>query len=828
MKLRVVTLATIGGVALIFWLFARVAVARLGVVDLPLALGGGALVIALAALPRWVFERRLRAFAAQLDAARRGANPQPLLVRGRDGWAQLAASFNGALGALQSAERRHRRGEALQRQMAQIALGEGDAFWVWEAGSAFLQWHGDVDRLLGYGAGGMERTLAAWLDHVYSADHGKVARVCARVPAPGETLELDFRVIRRDGTTRVWRLRGRALHNDDGTPRLLAICQDITERRRDEEELRSSRERLQRIFETAADAILITDAHGQITFANAAAEITCGLMRDEIGVLSIYDARWNLADASGQPYGAHEHPFSRVRASGKTLNECEFSFDRPDGSRIVASLNAAPLLDERGLFSGIVASVTDVTERRAMQDKLYYQAFHDPLTHLANRALVRHRLDHALQQRDLGENEIAIIFIDLDNFKYINDSLGHAAGDELLVAIADRLRASLRAGDTAARMGGDEFVILLEGVDMPCYAVMIAQRVLESLREPFAIGKREVYSTPSIGIAFSGARTAENAIAPDELLRHADAAMYEAKRRGKACFAVYEASMSADALRRLELENDLRRALQKGEFSLRYQPKWDFAREQVSGFEALVRWNHPTRGMISPGEFIPLAEETGLIIPMGFQILTAACHQAQAWNGAGERDWIMSVNISARQLYLPEMVPLVAQALQESGLKPERLILEITESAIVERTQQMLQTLGALKELGVKLAIDDFGTGYSSLAYLRSFPFDYLKIDRQFVAGVHQDRGNGAIITSMVTLAHALDLTVIAEGAELEAEVAQLRELGCDMAQGYYFGYPETAECIEQTFGLGTGARQAMVLPVEAVEVTPMTALAGR
>ncbi|RYG56470.1 GGDEF domain-containing protein, partial [bacterium] len=312
---------------------------------------------------------------------------------------------------------------------------------------------------------------------------------------------------------------------------------------------------------------------------------------------------------------------------------------------------------------------------------------------------------------------------------------------------------------------------------------------------------REVFTTPSIGIAFSSGGYDH----PDEMLRHADAAMYEAKRRGKARYEVFESSMSASAIHRLEIENDLRRALQKGEFLLHYQPKWDLETDSIAGFEALVRWMHPQRGLVPPNEFIPIAEETGLIVPLGFQVLKTACMQAKIWSTCIARPLTMAVNVSARQLQLPEIVPLIAQVLEESEFSPHCLILEITESSIMERTGDMLDTLNALKSLGVRLAIDDFGTGYSSLAYLRSFPFDYLKIDRQFVTNVHEEGGNGVIVSSMITLAHALNLLVIAEGTEQIEEVAHLKHLGCDMAQGYYFGRPLPANEMELKLGFQVG-----------------------
>ncbi|MBW3636697.1 MAG: EAL domain-containing protein [Armatimonadetes bacterium] len=784
-------------------------------------------------LSLWPIERLVLARLARLnhlvDEVRVGGDLSKRLdERGGDELAQLAANINRTFAALLAAARRQKRSERLYQLMAETALSAGDAYFVWQAGEEFLDWHGDIDALLGYSPGGMKRTQKAWLQHIHFLDQGRVVRSCARALALQQAVQIEFRVIRCDGTTRHWMIRGRPLSPEkidarpvgslrveipvesDGAPRLLAVCIDITARKLAEEALRESEERLQRIFETAADAIVIADREGQITFANPAAARIFGLLREEITARSIDDASWGYSALDGGVFDTSENPFYRVRATGEPVYEVQYGVAGADGTPVIVSVNAAPLLDARGSFSGMVASVTDVTERRTLQERLRHQAFHDALTGLANRSLLRDRLEHALLRRNKGDNPVALLFIDLDNFKYINDSLGHAAGDELLMAIANRLRISLRGADTAARFGGDEFVVLLEDVESPHYAIQVAERLLEALREPILLSGREVFTTPSIGIAFS---TGDYDY-PDEMLRHADAAMYEAKRRGKARYEVFHSSMSISAMNRLEIENDLRRALQNNEFFLHFQPKWHLASDSITGFEALVRWQHPQRGLVSPNEFIPIAEETGLIVPLGFQVLKSACEQARLWSLQVSRPLTMAVNVSARQLQMPEMVPLVARVLEESGFAPGGLILEITESAIVERTGAMLDTLNALKALGVKLAIDDFGTGYSSLAYLRAFPFDYLKIDRQFVTNVHEESGGGVIVSSMITLAHALNLVVIAEGAEQAEEVAHLRRLGCDLAQGYFFGRPMPANEIEARLGLhsnGVAALRAAV-----------------
>jgi diguanylate cyclase (GGDEF)-like protein len=381
---------------------------------------------------------------------------------------------------------------------------------------------------------------------------------------------------------------------------------------------------------------------------------------------------------------------------------------------------------------------------------------------------------------------VAVLFMDLDNFKYVNDSLGHETGDELLVKVARRIERSLRPGDTAARFGGDEFIVLLEDIAGAEDAIRAAERIVNELRDPLVLVGQEVSVGASIGIALS--RPAD--VAGDgNLLRNADAAMYAAKQGGKATYRVFDPSMNKEARVRLRLENELRAALERGEFAIHYQPKVELKTGRIVGFEALVRWHHPTRGLVDPDHFIPIAEEIGLISPIGRWVLERACRQAKGWHEAHPDlpPLTLAVNLSPRQFQRPDLVEEVGEVLRETGLDPGALELEITEGVAMEDAPSTLTTLYKLKGLGAKLSIDDFGTGYSSLSYLKRFPVDYLKLDRSIVEGLDQDPRNNAVASAVIVLAHSLGQRVIAEGVETEEQLGRLRLLGCDIGQGYLF-----------------------------------------
>ncbi|MEY2454374.1 MAG: hypothetical protein QOD92_3948 [Acidimicrobiaceae bacterium] len=677
------------------------------------------------------------------------------------------------------------REEKLSEAQAVAHLGN----WEWDIATRGSTWSAELYRLFDLDPRDTEPGFDAFLDQVHPEDRDAVVAGLQGAVTTGQDHAIDYRVVLRSGEVR-W-LHGRCTvteRNELGMPVTVAgTAQDITQRKSVDIELRTTLSLLHATLDATADGILVVDLDGGIASFN---ERFAEMWQLPEAVLASRDDSVALGFVLGQLVDPDSFAAKVRELYSQPEAESRDLIDFKDG-RVVERYSKPQRV--AGEVVGRVWSFRDITETKRLEGELAHQAFHDSLTNLPNQALFRDRVEHALTRVQRLHTRVAVLFVDLDNFKTVNDSLGHTVGDELLVAVTARLERCLRQGDTAARLGGDEFAVLLEDLNTTDGATAIAERIIAALRQPFAIVGKEVFIGASIGVAFDapGAGT-------DQLLRNADLAMYTAKLRGRGRCQVFEPEMHTAAVERLEVEADLRRACERDEFRVHYQPIVDVRTGWIGGVEALVRWEHPTRGLLAPAAFIPLAEETGLIQVIGRKVLQEACLQVRAWQL--ELDTVprlnVSVNLSPRQLSDPKLLSDVTTALETAGLAAESLTLEITESAMMHDTETAVARLKELKALGVSLAVDDFGTGYSSLSYLQRFPIDSLKIDRSFVAGIDGDAEQSALARAIVRLAQTLQLQAVAEGVETESQLERLRELGCRYAQGFYLAMPQDAESI--------------------------------
>jgi diguanylate cyclase (GGDEF)-like protein/PAS domain S-box-containing protein len=684
-----------------------------------------------------------------------------------------------------------------------------------------------IEQILGYTAAEWCADRTLWAARLHPADRDRVlADEELHRQGSGELKPTEYRLLHRDGRV-VWIRDGAVVVDNNGEPLWHGVMSDVTERKEVELEL-ETRAAQQRAVAQLGECAL--EGVGTAELMQLAIDTVVELLAVEVAVVLELTAerdRFILRSAVGWPDAAIGLEVSGLGSQvGYTIESggpvlvpdwsTETRFEQPPLLRELGARSGATVVIEGrtgpfGVFGvqalrareysrgdvdflqSLANVLADAFERQATEDEIRHRALHDPLTGLPNRVLFGDRLEQSLERLRRGNGLTAILFLDVDHFKLVNDSLGHQLGDELLTAVALRLKQAVRPADTVARFGGDEFGILLEEVSSERDAIATAERIAALFARPFVIGGGEQFVTASIGIVL-----AEGGETPDNVIRDADAAMYRAKERGRARYEMFDDGMRERAIARLQVEIDLRHALARDELLLDYQPIVSLRTAAIVGVEALLRWQHPTRGTIAPGEFIVVAEDSGLIEPIGGWVLEHACRQAARWYHArpDAPPLGVSVNVSCKQLATRRLPEVVARLLSETGLDPGCLTLEITESVMIGDAETVIETLHALKRIGVRLALDDFGTGYSSLGFLTRLPLDALKIDRVSVEGVGSNPRDNAIVAAVIAMSRALSIQVIGEGVETAVHERELRRLGCDLAQGYHFARPGPAETV--------------------------------
>lgn len=655
--------------------------------------------------------------------------------------------------------------------------------WELDLRDGSMDWSAEMLRLLGTVDGGTPTDEAAFLAAVHPHDRDDVAAALRNMQPAGASADLEFRLARCRVAPCWMHLRSTTLGGDEGQPlKRIGTLQDITQRRRADEGLRLAAS----VFDNSLNAILLADADGRIRQVNRAfTEITGYSAEEAVGQTT------RLMQSGEHPPEFYASMWEQLLATSKW--EGELLNRRKDGQLISVWESIVAVRAPGGEITHYIGIFYDISEQKAAAHRIHQLAYYDALTGLPNRTLLMDRCQHALARAAREGERLAVLFLDLDRFKHINDSLGHPVGDALLQAVAQRLLHVLRGSDTVARLGGDEFVVLLENIDSADNAQMVAQRIIDAFRAPFHLGELSLSVATTVGVSLYP----DHGTDVTSLFKYADLALYQGKESGRGDFRIFEARFNDAARQRMRLESELREALPRGQLELHYQPLLTLADGRLAGAEALLRWTHPELGAVSPAQFIPVAEDSGLIVEIGAWVLEQACRQARRWLDAGLPLGVMAVNLSALQIQRDDLVATVADTLALTGLPAQHLELEISEAYILRHADRDLRQLARLRELGVSLALDDFGTGQTSLGHLRRLPVGKLKIDRAFMADIDRDPAGATVTRAIIGLGHGLGLTVIAEGVETEAQEAFLREQGCDQVQGFRYSRPLSVAAFE-------------------------------
>lgn len=677
------------------------------------------------------------------------------------------------ISSLKHQQERLHHSESLLKEAQHIAhLGH----WEKDLATGELTWSEEVDRIFEIDAAACPPAFPVLTDPVHPDDRAAINQAYLASQSGDDPVTIDHRLLFADGRVK-WLRKCFITHRDtDGRPRrLVGTVQDVTAERLIDEQLVLAAS----VFESSLNGILITDANARIIKVNSTFTEILGYGAEEV-----LGQKPNLFKSGYHDKAFYRKLWSTLKLAGRWQGEI---WDRrKNGESVPLWQSISAVYDGEGNIIRYIGVFYDLSEQKRTAEHIHHLAYYDSLTDLPNRQLFVERCEQALDKVRRNGQTLAVLFLDLDRFKHVNDSLGHPVGDELLRAVAQRLKNTLRHGDVVARLGGDEFIVLLEDTENHDVVEYVARKILEGLAQPFIAQEHKLEIGTSIGISCYP----EDGEDATTLIKHADLALYQAKEQGRGNFQFYDVRLTERAQERLFLESELREALNRDALIVHYQPQYSLADDRLIGAEALLRWRHHERGLIPPDKFISIAEDSGLIVPIGEWVLRSACRQAKAWLDAGYDFQRMAVNLSGVQIERGDMLATVARALADTGLPPQHLELEITETYIMQQAQLNIRVMEDLRALGVALAIDDFGTGQSSLGYLKRLPVDKLKIDRSFVMDIPQDSNDMAITRAIIALGHNLHLTVLAEGIETVEQAAFLKELGCDEAQGYYFSRP--------------------------------------